>query len=206
MIIYKITNLINGKIYIGKTKKDLKWRIRKHIRENKYYVARALNKYGLESFEISVIDNADTRKVVNEKERYWIKFYDCRSPKGYNCTKGGDGNDNPRSEETREKIRVANLGERHPQYGKHQSEESNQKRREALMGEKNHNYGKDLSGSNNPSYGKRRSIETRLKMSKPRSIEGCANIRTGTIRKDVMERRIRTRKENAMKVENSKTA
>jgi len=95
MIIYKITNNVNGKIYIGQTKKALSQRIAEHIKGNakgnKTPVHRALNKYGLESFTISVIDEADTKEILNEKEIYWIKFLNCKIPNGYNIADGGNG-------------------------------------------------------------------------------------------------------------------
>ena len=95
MIIYRITNNVNGKIYIGQTKKALSQRIAEHIKGNakgnKTPVHRALNKYGLESFTISVIDEADTKEILNEKEIYWIKTLDCKIPKGYNIANGGNG-------------------------------------------------------------------------------------------------------------------
>jgi predicted GIY-YIG superfamily endonuclease len=47
MIIYKIQNNINGKIYIDLTTKDLSRRIAEHIAENKSYIQKALNKYGI---------------------------------------------------------------------------------------------------------------------------------------------------------------
>lgn len=103
MIIYKIENNINGKIYIGLTTKGLGKRIAQHVIENKSYIQKALNKYGLQSFTISVIDEADSKEVLCEKEQYWIKFYDCKSPKGYNLTDGGDGLINP-SKSVRKRI------------------------------------------------------------------------------------------------------
>ena len=91
MVIYKIQNNINGKIYIGQTQNALSRRIASHIGDNKFPIARALNKYGLESFTISVIDEADTKEILNEKEKYWIRFFNCKIPYGYNLTDGGSG-------------------------------------------------------------------------------------------------------------------
>ena len=65
MIIYKIENNINGKIYIGLTTKDQCKRIAQHVIENKSYIQKALNKYGLQSFSISVIDEADSKEVFS---------------------------------------------------------------------------------------------------------------------------------------------
>lgn len=103
MIIYKIQNNINGKIYIGLTTKALSERIAEHIAENKSYIQKALNKYGIQSFDISVIDSAESRDVLCEKEQYWIRHYDCKAHKGYNLTDGGDGLINPVSS-VREQI------------------------------------------------------------------------------------------------------
>lgn len=84
MIIYKIENKLNGKIYIGQTKRKLSRRISAHIYLNKYPIGKALNKYGLESFTVSVIDEADTPKILSEKESHWINYYNCLVPGGYN--------------------------------------------------------------------------------------------------------------------------
>ena len=69
MIIYKIENKINFKIYIGLTTKDLSQRISSHIKENKFYIQKALNKYGLQSLNITIIDCAQDRKILLEKEK-----------------------------------------------------------------------------------------------------------------------------------------
>jgi len=103
MIIYKIENNINGKIYIGLTTKGLSRRISEHIAENKSPIQKVLNKYGIQSFDISIIDYADTREILCEKEKYWIKYYDCKAYKGYNLTDGGDGLINP-TKSVRKKI------------------------------------------------------------------------------------------------------
>ena len=108
MIIYKIQNKINGKIYIGQTKNSVTHRVRTHCHRNSY-IGHALRKYGIESFEISVIDSAKDRKILSEKEMYWIQFYDSKDPNGYNLTSGGDGLFEP-SEETRLKMRNSQLG------------------------------------------------------------------------------------------------
>jgi len=111
MIIYKIVNNINGKIYIGQTKKDVSRRVAKHITENRHYIQKALNKYGLESFAISIIDEAISKEILDEKEKYWIKVFNCRAPNGYNCTDGGDGiNGYNCTEESREKRRKSHIG------------------------------------------------------------------------------------------------
>jgi group I intron endonuclease len=92
MVVYKIVNLVNGKLYIGKTIKTVEDRFSRHyFQPASTPLHRALRKYGRECFDVSVIDSAETDKELCEKERYWISFYDCKAPNGYNLTDGGDG-------------------------------------------------------------------------------------------------------------------
>lgn len=102
MIIYKLQNKINGKIYIGKTIKEVEQRIAEHL-STKSIIGNALRKYGLQSFDIFIMDLADDNEILNEKERYWIKTLNCKVPNGYNLTDGGDGLTNP-LQETKDKI------------------------------------------------------------------------------------------------------
>jgi len=104
MIIYKIQNKINGKIYIGKTIRDLNKRISEHL-ESKSYIGDALRKYGLECFDISIIDYAETREWLNDKEIEYINQYNCKHPNGYNLTDGGEGFASKHTEETKQKMR-----------------------------------------------------------------------------------------------------
>lgn len=94
MIIYKVANIINGKIYIGKTKRSLKERKREHLRDMQkcsYYFYNALKKYGEDNFTWEVIDTAETPEELNEKEKHWINHYKSYDDKfGYNSTLGGE--------------------------------------------------------------------------------------------------------------------
>jgi len=91
MIIYCARNKITRKVYIGQSIRDTPvFRIRCHML-SKYYFGAALRKYGLDAFEISVIDRAETREQLNAKERFWIKTYNSLAPNGYNLTTGGEG-------------------------------------------------------------------------------------------------------------------
>ena len=91
--IYKIVNILNNKIYIGKSS-DIEKRWKEHIRHSKSEHSRrkspihkAINKYGKENFTIELIEEVEATKL-DEREVYWISFYDSYN-KGYNCTKGG---------------------------------------------------------------------------------------------------------------------
>ena len=113
--IYKITNLTNNKIYIGKTSRSIRVRWAEHLRHYKNYpnipLYRAINKYGKDSFIIEQIEECDN-EVINERECYWINFYDAYN-NGYNCTLGGEGSlINYSEEEIQEIINRYKNGER----------------------------------------------------------------------------------------------
>lgn len=94
--IYKITNQLNGKSYIGKTlKSSIEERWKEHLRdrlrayEEKRPLYDAINKYGPEHFLIEEVEECSPEEA-NEKEIYWINYYDTYH-NGYNATLGGDG-------------------------------------------------------------------------------------------------------------------
>lgn len=104
--IYKITNKINGKIYVGQSGNiKLRWKNHKNHKKTKNLICLAFNKYGIENFEFKVIEECSIEKL-NEREIYWIKYYDSFNfEKGYNMTPGG--NSNGMSEKTKKKISEA---------------------------------------------------------------------------------------------------
>ena len=92
--IYKITNLINNKIYIGQTHFSIEKRWAEHRCDYKkeklqrpIYVA--MRKYGIENFIIEEIEEVSSEEL-NNREKYWIEYY-CSFKYGYNATLGGDG-------------------------------------------------------------------------------------------------------------------
>lgn len=97
--IYKITNKINNKIYIGQTIKQRatdrfsqhRYRAR-HLNEEKgnSYLYKAMNCHGVDNFDFEVIEEVEN-SLLNEREIYWISFYNSLVPNGYNLTAGGEG-------------------------------------------------------------------------------------------------------------------
>ena len=91
--IYKITNLINQKAYIGKTVGSIEERWKEHKRDCKRFsdrpLYRALNKYGIDNFKVELVEEVDI-KDLSEREIYWIGYYHTYT-EGYNATLGGDG-------------------------------------------------------------------------------------------------------------------
>lgn len=119
--IYKITNIINNKIYIGQTRKTIEERFQAHINKAKQHTNRylydAMNKYGYDNFIPSEIEECDDN-LLDEREIYWIAYYNTTNKQyGYNMTIGGGGGDtwtnNPNKEEISKKLSAANKGKPH---------------------------------------------------------------------------------------------
>lgn len=92
MVIYKITNNINGKVYIGQTIQDVRKRWRRHCAptSRKSLIGTALFKYKKENFTFEVIDETPTDvNELNNLEKYYIRQFNTTSPNGYNLTEGG---------------------------------------------------------------------------------------------------------------------
>lgn len=91
--IYKITNTINSKSYIGQTIQNVKERFYQHCATKcsqailNMVIHKAINKYGKSNFTIEVIEEVESTNL-NDRERYWIRYYDSYN-NGYNSTEGG---------------------------------------------------------------------------------------------------------------------
>ncbi len=128
MWIYKITNILNNKVYIGQTIRPIKDRFHRHINDAMHNIldthfARAIRKDGPENFIISEIDTAETQEELNQKEQYWIRKYQATNPEfGYNETDaiskcGGNTYKNKTPEEMesiKAKIRASKVGAKNP--------------------------------------------------------------------------------------------
>lgn len=114
--VYKITNLITNKVYIGITNQGAEIRFGHHLYEARsgspFPIHNSMRKYGNENFKLEVIDTCDNYEDLKNKEKYWISFYNSKDrATGYNLTEGGDGTfGRLHSEETKEKIRQKAIG------------------------------------------------------------------------------------------------
>lgn len=108
--VYKITNKVNGKIYIGWSKNPQE-RFRTHQRRtNKSRLRHAMCKYGIQNFDLIVLEEHTSKQNVKNAEIRLIAEYKSQDPDvGYNMTSGGDGCPNL-SEESIEKMRAAKRG------------------------------------------------------------------------------------------------
>lgn len=123
MHVYKITNIVNSKIYIGKAN-DPQKRLSSHLHSalysvspynKKYYIHNAIKKYGWDNFTFEIIEYCMSEDEAYILEAMWIKFYDSNNRnKGYNLTAGGRGG-----------IRAESvLGNKNSFYGKRHTEET----------------------------------------------------------------------------------
>lgn len=99
-IIYKITNKINGKVYIGQTIQSLKDRWYRHCakknlsdNEMNMHIKRAILKYGKENFTIEILEECNST-LLNERERFYISYFNSYQD-GYNSTLGGQDGAKP---------------------------------------------------------------------------------------------------------------
>lgn len=186
MIIYKATNTINGKCYIGKTIQALNVRISRHLWDAKnggFYFHNAIKKYGIKNFKFEVIKKLKNENCLNASEIFFIQFYNSIYPNGYNLTIGGQGvSGYKHSEEYKKELSERYGGKNNPMYGKKRLDLAERNR--LRSGEDNPFYGigfwngkkhseetkrkisKALEGKSNPFYGRKHTIETKMKISK----------------------------------------
>ena len=151
--IYKITNTINGKVYVGQTINDAyKTRIRDHLNGTQHgsrLVKHAIEKYGQDVFTVEILHDGIIPEFLNTLEIEAIAKFNTVAPNGYNLDTGGNGVGSPsgetrrklseankgkkRSEETKQKISASKTGENHPNYGKPRSEETKRKCRKTTQ-------------------------------------------------------------------------
>ena len=115
--IYLIRNLINGKGYVGQTKKSLFSRFTQHKRDaekgSELALHRAIRKHGFENFEIQEVASCDL-PLLDDLEKHYVKFFGTYAPTGhgYNLTKGGSTGSRERvvSEEARANLVSVHAG------------------------------------------------------------------------------------------------
>jgi group I intron endonuclease len=165
-IIYKCTNIINNKVYIGLTTLNLRLRITKH--KNSAFTNNsmcafhiAIRKYGWENFKWEVIDTTDTFEELCEREKHWILHYNSYGIGGYNETKGGEGFlGRTHTAETRKKISIANKGRKASEETRKRMSET----RKLIKGDLHHLYGR--RGEECHNFGRTHTDEAKSKMSK----------------------------------------
>lgn len=169
MIVYKITNKINNKTYIGQTIQELKSRWSKHCsRRKNSALSMAIHKYGKENFILEILETCNSIEEMNKKEKEHIVTLNTLSPNGYNLTSGGKNG--LHTEETKRKIGEAQLGDKNHQFGKKASPEiramisEGQKNRKPLTEEGRKRASERVTGDKHPMYGKHHCEEAKHKI------------------------------------------
>lgn len=165
--IYCMENKINNKKYIGQTR-DYNRRVKHHLKYYKTkdndYLRRSIEKYGIKSFEIYILEECLIEEL-NEKEEYYIDFYKTTQRDfGYNILKGGETPPNfsgkNHSEETKRKMSEKAKGNKH-WLGKHHSEETKKIKSELASSTNHYFFGKKRANSSSSYYGVSRHIDKR---------------------------------------------
>lgn len=178
-IVYKVENLVNHKVYVGKTIRTLAERKRQHLFDSKIegrsYFHNAIHKNGKDNFVWYILEENKDENTLFELEKKYIAEYKSNDPEfGYNLTIGGEGvagriipkeenerrsravtaylTGKPKSEETKRKISETKTG-------KKLSEEHKRNMSIAMSGDKNPMYGKS------PNWGKKYSEEHKNRIS-----------------------------------------
>ena len=198
-IIYKATNIVNQKVYIGQTVKKLNIRKSQHKYDAKngsrLYFHLALLKYGFDNFNWEILESCFDINECNEKEKNIICLYkSTEREKGYNIDFGG--NSTTRSDETKEKIRLGKQNVsletreklRIANIGKKLSDETKEKIRLANIGKKISETTRQKLKENNSKYWKNKKLsqETLLKRSEKKNVKIICN-ESGQVFKSIKE-------------------
>lgn len=179
--IYLLRNLINGKIYVGKSV-NVRKRMYQHSKPEIYHkhtkespIVRAIKKYGFENFSIEILETftgESKKQDIIESEIFWIKKMQSNDPNiGYNLLLGGtDWTGYSHSDETKQilsqKASERYQGVNNPMFGKNHTKESKEKI--SINRKKN----KIAVGENNPFFGKVHSDETKRIISEKAKLRG----------------------------------
>lgn len=160
-LVYKVTNKLSGKAYIGLTTQSLRKRWNAHVAQSpkcRWPVHRAIMKYGRDAFEVAVLERCADRASLDAAERRWIEREGTMQPNGYNLTAGGGGISGFKMPE--EACRK--LGER--QRGREVSAETRAKIAAAKQGKRQS--AETIEKRIAPLRGRQRDQETRRKISR----------------------------------------
>lgn len=158
--VYKISNKVNDKCYIGITTNFERRMVEHQKSKGNYPIVNALKKYGKDNFSFTVLDQVESWDTACEKEKYYISFFKTKAPNGYNLTDGGEG--------------VVGLESKNKGKKGIHSQETLKKISDSLK--------KHYNENPNPFKGKKHSVESKKKMS-----DSCKKAMTQEKRKTISE-------------------
>ena len=165
MIIYKTTNHVNSKIYIGQDKNNNP----KYLGSGKILYL-AIQKYGVENFNKEILEVCESVEDLNEREKYWISFYDSTNRSiGYNIALGGNGGDTLSKHPNKKEI-GKRIGESNKKIWEDKDYRINMSviRKNQITEETREKLSKSSKGENNGMYGKSHIVNVKNKMSEAR--------------------------------------
>jgi len=171
VIVYKTTNLLNGKVYIGQDSKNRHTYLGSGI-----LLKKAIKKYGRDNFVKDTVAWCDTKDKLDFLEKFYIDFFKTRVPNGYNLTDGGEGIvGHHHAEETKQKMSKAALGKpkteeaksrmSQSKKGSYHSEETKQKMSQSHQGHPNYCTEDGIRKMSESLKGHGTTIETKQKIS-----------------------------------------
>lgn len=177
--IYKITNILNGLVYIGQTKYKAIDRYNAHMntyKNTKFY--NSIHKYGQENFKLEILEDNVPNDKLDELEIHYIALYDSYY-NGYNETIGGNGTrgyifTEADRQKKRESMKKAWQNPDIPLTSKERNEKISKANKGVLRSkeckEKLSKLAKQRTGEKNSFFGKKHSKNTKLKISNANSI------------------------------------
>ena len=177
IFIYRATNIINEKSYIGQTV-NLSRRMWEHChgKGRVSLITSAIKKYGVHNIKFEIIDYAIFADIANEMEVFYIKKLKTRSPFGYNLTDGAEGGRGriPWNKGKRNCYNDEQLAKMRAPRGTYRARvrptrrsiksEAGTKKINSIFGKKNPMYGVRKFGKENSFYGKTHTLEAREKI------------------------------------------
>jgi group I intron endonuclease len=204
MLVYLVTNKVNGKKYVGQTIQSLAKRWSGHLSTAKrgrgLHLYDAIRKYGKEAFEIAVLATVDNQVDLDEAERKYIATYQSNQPElGYNLADGGRGGPRgyfrPLTEGHKQRIKAARrgnsrLGKTQPLAARQKISQSNIGRPGTMLGRYHTEETKTLMASSAKGHqnalGIVRSEETKLRMSQGRKAAWAAKRRIENVERTAL--------------------
>jgi len=179
-LVYKITNVVTGMIYVGQTSQALRTRWLEHLADSRggckcRRITNAIRRHGPECFTIEEVEVCNSRAHLNEREVFWIRTLGTMSPNGYNLRSGGKAGN--LSQETKRLMSVSKMGDKNPSRLYPYNEERRKRQSEQMRGELNFRFGKKhtpeaiakIKATRTPEFRKRASERLKLRWQQMRA-------------------------------------